>query len=65
MNNIVTFLLDKAKSKTITWIQTIQTIKSISVLRVIFTMLYKFPENFTFQLGLNISVKFVKTRQKC
>ena len=48
MNNIVTFLLDKAKSKTITWIQTIQTIKSISVLRVIFTMLYKFPENFTF-----------------
>lgn len=65
MNNIVSFLLDKAKSKTITWIQTIQTIKSISVLRVIFTMLYKFPENFTFQLGLNISVKFVKTRQKC
>ena len=65
MNNIVTFLLDKAKSKTITWIQTIRTIKSISVLRVIFTMLYKFPENFTFQLGLNISVKFVKTRQKC
>ena len=65
MNNIVSFLLDKAKSKTITWIQTIRTIKSISVLRVIFTMLYKFPENFTFQLGLNISVKFVKTRQKC
>ena len=65
MNNIVSFLLDKAKSKTITWIQTIRTTKSISVLRVIFTMLYKFPENFTFQLGLNISVKFVKTRQKC